>query len=221
MAPKREGFTLIELLVVIAIIASLAAILFPVFAKAREKARTTTCLSNVKELATAYLMYCNDYDNRCCGAWVGWPMQTWMGAIFPYTKNLQIYSCPNSDETFELVSDDGDGDPDRTVAYGLNTSYGSNGGLGPGRYPMLNQFEQPALVVMIADSILYNYPGYGPIGDTVQYGRPYYVDFTRHIERACMSFMDGHAKTKNPDEVNDWKYWIHTTLAGGAGSWMD
>jgi prepilin-type N-terminal cleavage/methylation domain-containing protein len=61
---KRRGFTLIELLVVIAIIAILAAILFPVFARAREKARQTSCLSNVKQLSLGMLMYTQDYDER-------------------------------------------------------------------------------------------------------------------------------------------------------------
>src|SRR5208337_4791716 len=64
MSRSTKGFTLIELLTVIAIIAILASILFPVFAKAREKAQATVCTSNIKQLATAMLMYCTDYDNR-------------------------------------------------------------------------------------------------------------------------------------------------------------
>jgi len=221
VASRRRGFTLIELLVVIAIIAILAAILFPVFAKAREKARTTSCLSNIKQLSLSYLMYGSDYDNMCCNVWQGWPRTQWMEVIYPYVKNLQVYNCPNSDQTFMLglsIDDDTPGDADRTVAYGLNTSYGSNGATGPGRGPALNSFESPADVVMIGDSILYSYPGYGKLGECPQYGAPYYIDFTRHIDRANLSYMDGHAKASNAQQVNNWKNWIFTTMpVGGWG----
>jgi prepilin-type N-terminal cleavage/methylation domain-containing protein len=100
----RRGFTPIELLVVIAIIAILAAILFPVFAKAREKARQTSCLSNVKQLNNAFMMYVHDYDERFpnCGYDTWWygnyrlrdPNINWPIQIFPYVGNLQAYKCP-------------------------------------------------------------------------------------------------------------------------------
>src|SRR5262249_9139520 len=91
----RRGFTLIELLVVIAIIAILAAILFPVFSQAREKARQATCLSNVKQLGTAHHMYWQDHDETTVTSWSqGFPGEfNWY--IQPYIKNLGILFCPS------------------------------------------------------------------------------------------------------------------------------
>ena len=121
----KKGFTLIELLVVIAIIAILAAILFPVFAQAREKARQTSCLSNLKQIGTATMLYADDYD-ECLPlmlnnvepqysyfkAQAGYPCQyfnvtsaqwglltnypSWMDSIFPYVKNVEMYKCPSN-----------------------------------------------------------------------------------------------------------------------------
>ena len=96
---SRRGFTLIELLVVIAIIAILAAILFPVFARAREKARQTTCVSNLKQLGVAMHMYAQDYDEGFPMIWIRVPTGIiyYDESLVPYTKNWDIWYCPSRD----------------------------------------------------------------------------------------------------------------------------
>ena len=151
---RRKGFTLIELLVVIAIIAILAAILFPVFAKARESARRTSCLSNVKQLALGYLMYTQDYDehvvwNNPDAMWDPTPTKDasyfWYGRIYPYIKNYGIFECPNDTRPFDEVTG-GDGTQWGTsiqlgtglkpryfrCSYGANEYIGSPNGSGTG-----------------------------------------------------------------------------------------
>jgi len=100
MRTRGRGFTLIELLVVIAIIAILAAILFPVFARAREKARQTSCLSNVKQLDLAAMMYAQDYDELLPCDYYACNSSTTharlVGQILPYMKNQQILYCPSA-----------------------------------------------------------------------------------------------------------------------------
>lgn len=115
---SRKAFTLIELLVVIAIIAILAAILFPVFAQARESARQTTCLSNLKQIALANLMYAQDYEETFVpvgGTWEqAWPVQGrltndgsikpfngWSMNLLPYIKSRDLFQCPSMDRIFQ------------------------------------------------------------------------------------------------------------------------
>jgi prepilin-type N-terminal cleavage/methylation domain-containing protein len=118
---QRRGFTLIELLVVIAIIAILAAILFPVFAQAREKARQTTCTSNLKQIGTAFMMYVQDYDETyapwtgaCADPSLRWALRyMYPGLVDPYIKNganvqtgelKDVWACPSSKAGLGAVS---------------------------------------------------------------------------------------------------------------------
>ncbi len=178
----RRGFTLIELLVVIAIIAILAAILFPVFARAREKARQTSCLSNVKELMLAVHMYAQDYDETLCVAshWYwGSTYTNWYDAIAPYTQNTQILRCPSK--------------PNRSIGYGWNYQefgYANSTTHALSYHPAtpLGDIEYPATTILIGDNDDNNN------GERYLYRR--HVDRlpARHNGGGNMGFCDGHAK---------------------------
>ena len=176
---KKRGFTLIELLVVIAIIAILAAILFPVFAKAREKARQSSCSSNEKQMGLAFLQYTNDYDET-------WPRQYWGGAnwepvasgywggeIQPYIKNTQIFKCPSKRDN--------------------NTSYIFNATMsGIADANITNNSERVCLGESYADSWAVGLDGATQVGNNLVSGtfrlRP------NHNEGQNMVFADGHVK---------------------------
>lgn len=131
-AVKQSGFTLIELLVVVAIIGILAAILFPVFATARDRARATACLSNSKQIATALHMYTQDYDERL-------PLYahlkpdgssfSWAQVLQPYTKSTRLFVCPSAykiSASTNVNCDPTDISGVRTGSYGYNYLYLGN-----------------------------------------------------------------------------------------------
>ncbi len=204
----RKGFTLIELLVVIAIIAILAAILFPVFARAREKARQASCSSNVKQIMLAVLMYAEDYDGMTpigCSYWYapgggGSASRTdptgWFDLLQPYMKNEQILVCP-SDNTQDLST------PWRTLklSYCANMCYEQFGKL------KMDELSQPAKFVWCwdADNQWESY-WYTPTesdldGPNSGTYRPWVDASFRHNDMANWGFLDGHVKSLNEGAI--------------------
>src|SRR5262249_31052039 len=156
---QRKGFTLIELLVVIAIIAILAAILFPVFAQAREKARQTTCASNLKQLGLGAMMYAQDYDQRYVPWWGDGVSkgQGWSSILLPYEKTHHIFPPPaeggggappkNPNPSYPMK-----GDWSSRDRRALSRSNTNEKGAGPpiGGYTE-SEIEQPAMTIMFCD----------------------------------------------------------------------
>ncbi len=179
---RRRGFTLIELLVVIAIIAILAAILFPVFAKAREKARQTSCLSNAKQLILGVMMYVQDYDDYFPGYYnpnVPGDVNQWFEMIEPYIKNDQIFVCPSA----QTVTPTGYGFNYRFISYGMRdpTNYVGHS------ITNVSTFVYPAETIILADAGQYYVRGPGTTTQS-------YWPKPRHNEGSNFGLADGHAK---------------------------
>ena len=206
----RRGFTLIELLVVIAIIAILAAILFPVFAKAREKARQTSCLNNEKQIGLAFLQYAQDYDEtfplnpggtEWSGSGTNWLLDPgcWFKSIDPYIKNTQILLCPSV----------GGG----TAATSPATDYNMNDfNLTPGGCKLGN-IQQPASTLLLNERIR-----------TQNNYAEHYSDWnwrltsemstlTRHNDGLNVTCCDGHSKWVKPESVGQ-------DVNSGKGIWF-
>lgn len=210
-----SAFTLIELLVVIAIIAILTAILFPVFAQARSKARQTSCLSNLKQLGTGLMMYAQDYDEVLPGNHngsaeaVGLPLgfmdpgslRNWARSLMPYTKNMDIYKCPQA--------------PPRNLTASAGYNYSFENGAGNTSYYLNGVAADRSLAVIAApaDTIFLH-------ETTVQTRtcqvRPRLVTVNNvrmateantatydliHFEGANLLFCDGHAKFQKKSSI--------------------
>jgi prepilin-type N-terminal cleavage/methylation domain-containing protein/prepilin-type processing-associated H-X9-DG protein len=202
---RRRSFTLIELLVVIAIIAILAAILFPVFAKAREKARQSSCGSNLKQLGLAFIQYTQDYDERLPysgpynattyaapwnSVWGHWvqpngtttvtPSCVSNGALVTYCKNTQIFVCPSDS-----------GGQTRGLSYAMNANL---------RGVALARINAPAECILLVDEASTINDGHfspPPGGDN-----PSFI----HLDMTNMLYCDGHVKARKADQIqaNEW-----------------
>ena len=154
---KNAAFTLIELLVVIAIIAILAAILFPVFSQARDKARATACLSNLKQIGTAYTMYLQDYDGALPLTNHSGGLASWINAAQPYIKNRGIYRCPSDNTQKKWAETDQEWNdtslPVRRSSYFLNAWLAGGNNAGDSVYGNDSAIQNPASVIYVAESV--------------------------------------------------------------------
>jgi prepilin-type N-terminal cleavage/methylation domain-containing protein/prepilin-type processing-associated H-X9-DG protein len=201
---RNRAFTLIELLVVIAIIAILAAILFPVFARARENARRASCQSNLKQIGLGVLQYVQDYDEKyplLYGA-SGTPSQG-LGAIQPYVKSTQIFQCPSETTAPPTVAE---------AQYAAYSDYFYNN-----RFSNANvdgTFDDPvaasaitsvAVTIMLGDGGTDN--GSCNLGNSPIYNvtpsSAGYIAARRHLEGANYGFADGHVKWLRPDGTSN------------------
>lgn len=218
---KSSGFTLIELLVVIAIIAILAAILFPVFARARENARRSSCQSNLKQLGLGILQYNQDYDERMVMSnYPGFPLnladtggggfQTWDTRTFPYTKSAQILTCPSDSRSAIPGSYYGDiatgfpGYPTnlvRSYAIARYVSSPDHQVLGVGNVAgyALAEIQQPSLTLQLVERDNDNqgatgWTYYAESETTRDWNNYTTGPNTRHLDTANVLYVDGHVK---------------------------
>lgn len=200
---ENAGFTLIELLVVIAIIAILAAILFPVFAQAREKARQTSCLSNTKQMGLGIMMYVQDYDETFPATYYyGDPTTSgnfdltgiyqWSGLTQPYVKNVQIFVCP-SDKVKGVAP---------TNFIGNNLGYGSGGSVALN--PAFQDIQAPRISYTANEAVMPR--PRGGVGG-VQIGQPQSV--------VSLAAVDAPASVIAVTEFTDYTNAISGTGPGG------
>lgn len=219
-ANKRRAFTLVELLVVIAIVAILAAILFPVLSSARENARSTDCLANVRQLGMASSMYFSDWDGRLFFHHAGLEEITWASRFAPYIKNVGIFIC-RSDPKTALVNPNS-GEVARP-SYLLNAFFTHN--FPPGsseavEYPV-NQYKQDdARIVSSSETILLCESGITAQGHNqddydawngLSSVEPLF-NTVRHQQGSHYLFLDGHCAWKRYEAVRHMHFPDHQVI---------
>jgi prepilin-type N-terminal cleavage/methylation domain-containing protein/prepilin-type processing-associated H-X9-DG protein len=217
----KRGFTLIELLVVIAIIAILAAILFPVFARARENARRASCSSNLKQIGLGIMQYTQDYDERFPmrqhdNTEAGYAM-SWRRITFPYTKSAQLFSCPSNTANTNRAGDSTDariataglpvGSPVFMRSYVCNGNNGNIAGTAPMQIgngaQALAAVNDPARTVLVTESDNVEYSE-TPTGQLGGFGGSM---FRGHLQTINFLFADGHVKAMKPSATISPNMW--------------
>lgn len=215
-SPKRfaQGFTLIELLVVIAIIAILAAILFPVFARARENARRSSCQSNLKQVGLGIAQYTQDYDEtfprqdnvgvQNFGTLA--PHRSWAIAIQPYLKSYQIFKCPSAVELGGVNAPNA-----ATPIPSVNSYFYSE--VFNGR--AMAAVQSPSTIIQVHEfqtsNLTFLRPRFVGTGYQEWMGGSYNVN---HFEGANFLFADGHVKYRNRNDVSAREFGLNSDLRG-------
>jgi prepilin-type N-terminal cleavage/methylation domain-containing protein/prepilin-type processing-associated H-X9-DG protein len=230
---RKAGFTLIELLVVIAIIAILASILFPVFGRARENARRSSCQSNLKQIGLGIMQYSQDYDERMISGRMSLNNAdnvggNWQVMLQPYVKSYQLFQCPsNTSNSFDMYDGQDSGNPSKTkVSYvapveagvcpgtGCNgAAFGSRGSAGPN----MSDFANVAQTIMVADGNTANtdmrltadfWKTMTALG-TNNGANTLPALFAGHLSTMNCLFVDGHVKAMRPLQT------ASSTMGGG------
>jgi len=224
----KRGFTLIELLVVIAIIAILAAILFPVFARARENARRTSCQSNIKQIALGIFMYAQDYDEKLPNNRVNGKDNVtssnpygWADAMQPYLKSTQIFQCPSESTG-----------PNSNPITGSYSDYWLSI---PAAGKSDAVFDAPSVTVLIGDGAGNSATtAAAPVDDgddgtfqgTARYrvdgdgtgcsvvGKAEFAGASRHLDGANIAFADGHVKWEKGIAGSDTSAGVYNQCTG-------
>lgn len=198
----RRGFTLIELLIVIAIIAILAAILFPVFARARENARRTSCASNLKQIGLAMLQYTQDYDERFPLPAYTDPVTAtsfrWRHAVYPYTKSAQLFRCPSN--KYATLDGAAGSAPQIPRNYAINVNFQPSATFAIPLSGIVSASTRIFATENAGSDYRIMYANHGSTGNEQQFANFVWNsgNFSGHLGTMNFLYADGHVKALKP-----------------------